>query len=100
MEHHPSETDEPLENIPSQPIARSRGTMTVVRDAAWHSQEPVLMTCSWSSLGRPSEVAKHEWKGLNKLGGRLEDFAEKEEQEARERRRHIPRVPYSTGSWY
>jgi DDB1- and CUL4-associated factor 11 len=86
MGHDPSDTEEPAGDI-SPPARRHRPTQTIVRDVAWHSQEPVLMTCSWASdRRRTSEVAKHEWKGLNKLGGRLEDFVAREEEEAKERR--------------
>jgi DDB1- and CUL4-associated factor 11 len=95
MGHDPSDTEEPLGDISPLPARRHRHNQTVVRDVTWHSQEPVLMTCSWASDRRPtSDVAKHEWKGLNKLGGRLEDFVAREEEEAKERR--IP----SSGGWY
>jgi hypothetical protein len=97
MHHHPSDTDEPLESLPNRPLSRARGGLTVVRDVAWHSQEPTLMTCSWAAHSRPSEVAKHEWKGLNKLGGRLEDFAEREAQEAKDRGRGFPQMSPSRG---
>jgi WD repeat-containing protein 23 len=43
-----------------------------------------------------SEVAKHEWKGLNKMGGRLEDFVEREKLEAMERK--VPQPALS--GWY
>jgi len=96
MGHNPSDTEEPRDEITPLPTHRNRNNQTVVRDVAWHSQEPVLMTCSWASdRRRTSDVAKHEWKGLNKLGGRLEDFVEREELEAKERK-----IPLPSGGWY
>lgn len=87
MGHDPSDTEAPAPESDPLPARRNRHNQTVVRDVAWHSQEPVLMTCSWASDRRhTSDVAKHEWKGLNKLGGRLEDFVAREAAEARERR--------------
>jgi DDB1- and CUL4-associated factor 11 len=100
MHYHPSDTHEPLESLQTRPISRVRGGMTVVRDVAWNSQEPVLMTCSWAAHSRPSEVAKHEWKGLNKLGGRLEDLAEREVQEAKDRAKRFPQMLHSRGDGY
>lgn len=94
--HNPSDTEEPIGEIPPLPVRRSRDNQTVVRDVAWHSQEPILMTCSWASERRQtSDVAKHEWKGLNKLGGRLEDFVAREKEEAKERR--VPLLPLYGG---
>lgn len=82
LAHHPSDPEE-LQR-PTIPYMYN-GNDVVVRDVAWHPSEPVLMTCSWGSPSRSvSEVARHEWKGLNKLGGRLEDFGEKKRQEERE----------------
>ena len=53
-------------------------------------QEPVLMSVAWSSAGRGgSVVARHEWKGLSKMPGALEDFVEKNRLESQEQ--------YSTG---
>lgn len=42
------------------------------------------MSAAWGSHGE-STVARHEWKGLAKLGGRLEDWMEKEQLEGAER---------------
>jgi DDB1- and CUL4-associated factor 11 len=58
---------------------------SVVRDVSWHSQQPVLMSCAWGGdrIGR-SRVSRHEWKGLGKLGGRLEDWVEKTQRESAE----------------
>ena len=48
------------------------------------------MSVAWSSTGRGgSVVARHEWKGLSKMPGALEDFVEKERLESQEQ--------YSTG---
>ncbi|KAJ7492078.1 WD40-repeat-containing domain protein [Mycena latifolia] len=52
-----------------------------VRDVSWHSQEPVLMSAGWESGRGGSRVARHEWKGLSKMGGSLEDWVEKNAQE-------------------
>lgn len=105
MGYHPSDTEKPADDYSTRPLPRNRrrGELPVVRDVAWHTQEPVLMTCSWGTYQRPaSEVAKHEWKGLNKLGGRLEDFVEREQQEATERQKQIPKAPsgWTRGRWY
>ncbi|KAJ7663629.1 WD40-repeat-containing domain protein [Mycena rosella] len=70
-----------------------------VRDVSWHSQEPVLMSAGWESgrrgweSGRDpwesgrggSRLARHEWKGLSKMGGSLEDWVEKDAQEGTRR---------------
>ncbi|CAG7847671.1 LEC14B protein [Serendipita indica DSM 11827] len=98
MGYDPSGTEYSPSNMVKQ-RGEYRATQLVVRDVAWHSQEPVVMSCSWATQERPySEVAKHEWKGLNKLGGRLEDFIERERQEARER--PIPAPPRGGSRWY
>jgi WD repeat-containing protein 23 len=48
------------------------------------------MSVAWSSAGRGgSVVARHEWKGLSKMPGALEDFVEKKRLESQEQ--------YSTG---
>jgi WD repeat-containing protein 23 len=48
------------------------------------------MSVAWSSAGRGgSVVARHEWKGLSKMPGALEDFVEKRRLESHEQ--------YSTG---
>ncbi|RPD55853.1 WD40 repeat-like protein [Lentinus tigrinus ALCF2SS1-6] len=60
-----------------------------VRDVSWHSQEPVLMSTGW--LGRRwghtegSIVARHEWKGMSKVRGGLEDWVERRKTERAER---------------
>ena len=43
------------------------------------------MSVAWSSAGRTgSVVARHEWKGLSKMPGALEDFVEKKRLESQE----------------
>lgn len=43
------------------------------------------MSVAWSSAGRGgSVVARHEWKGLLKMSGALEDFVEKSRLESQE----------------
>ncbi|KAH6916627.1 WD-repeat-containing protein [Coprinopsis sp. MPI-PUGE-AT-0042] len=73
---------------------------TCVRDVSWHSEEPVLMSAAWDQSVRGTAIARHEWKGLSKLRGRLEDWVDKEEEEAEEefrrrslRNRGIPERP-------
>ncbi|KAI9444682.1 WD40-repeat-containing domain protein [Lactarius indigo] len=56
-----------------------------VRDVSWHSKEPVLMSVGWSSGHGGSVVARHEWKGLPKMAGALEDLVEKRRLEGQER---------------
>ncbi|KDQ63158.1 hypothetical protein JAAARDRAFT_147176 [Jaapia argillacea MUCL 33604] len=63
-----------------------RGEVVCVRDVSWHSKEPVLMSVGWND-GRGSVVARHEWKGLSKMGGSLEDWTEKAKAERAERAR-------------
>jgi WD repeat-containing protein 23 len=43
------------------------------------------MSVAWSSGHGGSVVARHEWKGLLKMPGALEDFVEKQRLESRER---------------
>ncbi|KAF9469759.1 WD40-repeat-containing domain protein [Collybia nuda] len=64
-----------------------------VRDVSWHSQEPVLMSAGWESGRGGSIVARHEWKGLTKMPGALEDWVEKEAQEAIESSERVRRSP-------
>ena len=55
---------------------------SVVRDVSWNSQQPVLMSCAWGDRFRKSHASRHEWKGLGKLGGKLEDWVEKTQRES------------------
>jgi len=69
-----------------------QGTNYTVRDVAWHSQTPTLMSTCWELEGRyrdgTGSIAMHEWKGLGKGGLRsLEDWVEKAAQESAERPR-------------
>lgn len=63
------------------PLSKSGRSNCVVRDVSWHSQEPVLMSCAWSSAGS-SSVARHEWKGLGKNAITLEDVVERDATDA------------------
>ncbi|KAI0053436.1 WD40 repeat-like protein [Auriscalpium vulgare] len=63
-----------------------------VRDVSWHSREPVLMSAGWESGRGGSMVARHEWKGLAKMPGALEDYVTRhraETEEVASRRRTI-----------
>lgn len=44
------------------------------------------MSAGWESGRGGSRVARHEWKGLSKMGGSLEDWVEKNAQEGQSRR--------------
>ncbi|OSD03189.1 WD40 repeat-like protein [Trametes coccinea BRFM310] len=60
-----------------------------VRDVSWHSQQPILMSTGWLGrrwgLSEGSVIARHEFKGLSKLRGGLEDWVAKERAERAER---------------
>ncbi|KAI0375121.1 WD40 repeat-like protein [Pilatotrama ljubarskyi] len=62
-----------------------------VRDVSWHSQQPIIMSTGWLGrrwgLSEGSVVARHEFKGLSKLPGSLEDWVERERTERAERAR-------------
>lgn len=45
------------------------------------------MSAGWESGRGGSRVARHEWKGLSKMGGSLEDWVEKNVQEGSASRR-------------
>lgn len=61
------------------------GNRVCVRDVSWHSQEPVLMSVGWESRQRGSTVARHEWKGMSKRPGELEDWVAEQSSERSER---------------
>jgi WD repeat-containing protein 23 len=68
-----------------------------VRDVSWSSKEPVIMSAGWHSERGGTVIARHAFKGLSKLPGGLEDWAEKKRLERSEaeaspqrRRYHIP----------
>ncbi|KAI0651973.1 WD40 repeat-like protein [Trametes meyenii] len=73
---------EPAEMTPSR-------VSPCVRDVSWHSQEPILMSTGWLGrrwgLSEGSVVARHEFKGLSKLRGSLEDWVERDRAERAER---------------
>ncbi|KAI0639524.1 WD40 repeat-like protein [Trametes polyzona] len=62
-----------------------------VRDVSWHSQQPILMSTGWLGrrwgLSEGSVIARHEFKGLSKLRGSLEDWVEQDNAERAERAR-------------
>ena len=81
----------PITNSPSGPEpelepyeASWHMAQNVVRDVSWHPQQPVLMSCAWRDRSRKSHVSRHEWKGLGKFGGKLEDWVEKSQRESAE----------------
>lgn len=81
---------------PEPGIRRGGRTGVCVRDVSWHSQEPVLMSAAWEGRYDGSIVARHEWKGLIKRPGALEDWTEKtrlEREECSRRRQSGRRVP-------
>jgi WD repeat-containing protein 23 len=54
------------------------------------------MSVGWANRRSGSIVARHEWKGLSKLGHRLEDWVDRESAEYAERTRPRPtnvRIP-------
>ncbi|KAF8640446.1 hypothetical protein AX17_000110 [Amanita inopinata Kibby_2008] len=75
-------------------ILKGTRASVCVRDVSWHSQEPVLMSAAWESGHGGSIVAEHQWKGLTKLPGALEDWKEKkrleQEDSSVKRRQSIP----------
>ncbi|KAK2461516.1 hypothetical protein APHAL10511_005979 [Amanita phalloides] len=77
-------------------IDRGTRTSACVRDVSWHTQEPVLMSAAWEGRYGGSLVARHEWKGLTKMPGTLEDWNEKmrlEQNDRSKRQRYSHRVP-------
>ncbi|KAF9024126.1 WD40 repeat-like protein [Hymenopellis radicata] len=74
--HDPSAPEDPT------PLGKRN---VCVRDVSWHSQEPVMMSAAWASNSRGGSIlARHEWKGLQKMGGSLEDWVLKQAEEAAE----------------
>jgi len=86
----------PLDFDPSAPepppLEGSRQSVCV-RDLSWHSREPVLLSAAFTRnyMGNVSNVARHDWKGLTKTSGALEDWVEKQKLEGAE----APRQPTS-----
>ncbi|KIM47605.1 hypothetical protein M413DRAFT_439274 [Hebeloma cylindrosporum] len=64
-----------------QPTSGMSGNICV-RDVSWHSQEPVIMSAGWESARGGTVIARHEYKGLLKMPGALEDLVEKRWREA------------------
>lgn len=62
------------------PPARSSPNICV-RDVSWNSKEPVIMSAGWESARGGTVIARHEYKGLLKRPGALEDWVEKQTQE-------------------
>ncbi|KAF8591926.1 WD40 repeat-like protein [Ramaria rubella] len=92
MSFDPSDCD------PGATLGGRHSSPVCVRDVSWHSQEPVLMSVGWESGHGHSSVARHEWKGIGKLGdgmGKIEDHVEKQKQEKAEPRRPQASMPGS-----
>jgi DDB1- and CUL4-associated factor 11 len=51
------------------------------------------MSVGWEGRRGGSTVARHEWKGLLKMSGKLEDYAEKQRAERANRRAARGQVP-------
>jgi len=75
----------PAKYSPSGPEVSSaniRPSITCVRDVSWHSQEPVIMSAGWENSSGGTVIARHEYKGLSKTTGALEDWVERQKLEA------------------
>jgi len=94
----------PMSFDPSAPQLASIGSgprkRVYVRDVSWHSQQPVMMSAGWVGGGgwssrEESVIARHEWKGLNKMNYALGDYVEKQKSERADRaaRRSAFRAP-------
>jgi len=46
------------------------------------AQEPFILSAGWEDARGGTVIARHEWKGLMKMPGALEDWVEKNQQEA------------------
>jgi WD repeat-containing protein 23 len=68
-----------------------RAHIVGVRCADSQHQEPVLMSVGWSNGYEGSVIARHEWKGLLKMPGALEDLVEKRRLESQEQNARLPR---------
>ncbi|KAG6842431.1 hypothetical protein C0991_007561 [Blastosporella zonata] len=73
--------------LPATAPRMSRARAPCVRDVSWHSEEPVIMSAAWENSDTGSTVARHEWKGMLKMRGALEDWVEKDRQEREEESR-------------
>ncbi|KAI0031259.1 WD40-repeat-containing domain protein [Vararia minispora EC-137] len=72
-----------------EPMTSDRESVCV-RDVSWHPREPVLLSAAFESSRGGSSVARHEWKGLTKTKGALEDCVERQRLEAAETPRRLP----------
>jgi WD repeat-containing protein 23 len=50
----------------------------------------MIMSAAWESAGGGSVVARHEWKGLSKFPGALEDWVAKRKEENLSGPRRVP----------
>ncbi|KAH7105777.1 WD40 repeat-like protein [Auriculariales sp. MPI-PUGE-AT-0066] len=100
----PADGDLPRTRVHGTTRWGMKSTGVIVRDVSWHPRLPTLMSTAWESANTKSNVARHEWKGVNKhwatiKAGSLEDMAIKEAEESRERKRrrlHIPGQYYES----
>lgn len=44
----------------------------------------MLVSAAWSSAEGGSHIARHEWKGLSKMAGKIEDWVQKRREEGAE----------------
>lgn len=72
-------------SAPEYGPTRGESERICVRDVSWHSREPVMHSAAFESSRMGSTVARHEWKGLTKTAGALEDWVEKDKLERAER---------------
>ncbi|CAA7264768.1 unnamed protein product [Cyclocybe aegerita] len=86
---------------PVPPPANGLQSNYCVRDVSWHTQEPVILSAGWEN---GTVIARHEYKGLSKTSGALQDWVEKNRLESNHysgvrrstrlrqlaRRRHVP----------
>jgi WD repeat-containing protein 23 len=57
------------------------------------------MSVGWESRRGGSTVARHEWKGLSKMSGKLEDLVEKQRVERKEKASRRPRRQQIPGAF-
>jgi DDB1- and CUL4-associated factor 11 len=58
------------------------------------TKQPILMSAGWLgnfgyAMSESSIIARHEWKGLSKMGYNLADHVEKERLQAQERQANM-----------
>lgn len=54
----------------------------LIADQQTHVQEPVIMSAGWENRSGGTVIARHEYKGLSKMTGALEDWVERQKSEA------------------